>query len=242
MPTTVAVVGQGRAGSAFASVLADAGWDVKALHHGELHGDSGLVADLVLLCVPDGAVSDMANAFEAADGQVVAHCSGSLTLEVLDPHPRRGSVHPLMSIPPPPLGAQRLVGAWFAIAGDPLMADVVAAADGRAFEVRESDRALYHATSAIASNHVVALLGQVERLAGQIGVPFEAYLELSRASLDNVSDLGAVDALTGPVARGDWATVQAHVDSLPEDETAGYVAMVELAKRLVEERVSRDPL
>ncbi len=236
MPPTAAVVGMGRAGSAFASVLGDAGWEATPLHHGNVSEASRGAFDLVLLCVPDTAVAEMAEAIEADDRRVVAHCSGSLTLDVLAQHPRRASVHPLMSIPPPPLGAVRLIGSWFAIAGDPLVAEIVAAARGRSFEVPDADRALYHATSAIASNHVVALLGQVERLAERLGVPPQAYLELAQASVANVSELGAVRALTGPVARGDLDTVVAHLRALPPEETDGYAAMVELAKRLVEDR------
>jgi predicted short-subunit dehydrogenase-like oxidoreductase (DUF2520 family) len=107
---------------------------------------------------------------------------------------------------------------------------------GRSFVVQEEHRAAYHAAAAIASNHVVALLGSAERVANAVGIPIEAYLELVRASIDNVEDLGVIDALTGPVARGDWATVERHRAAIDQSELPLYDALVEAAKRVVDSR------
>jgi predicted short-subunit dehydrogenase-like oxidoreductase (DUF2520 family) len=126
-----------------------------------------------------------------------------------------------------------LVGASFAVAGDPIARRIVDDLSGRWFEVPDERRVLYHAAACIASNHVVALFGQVERVAAQAGVPLEAFFELIRASVDSVEALGPAGALTGPVARGDWATVAAHIAALPTSERPGYEAMVALASRLV---------
>jgi predicted short-subunit dehydrogenase-like oxidoreductase (DUF2520 family) len=101
--------------------------------------------------------------------------------------------------------------------------------------VADADRAAYHAAAAIASNHLVALLGQVERVAARAGVPLEAYLDLVRVTLDNVAEMGPAAALTGPVARGDWATVERHRAALPADELVAYDAMVAAARRLVDD-------
>jgi predicted short-subunit dehydrogenase-like oxidoreductase (DUF2520 family) len=102
----------------------------------------------------------------------------------------------------------------------------------RPFRLDPADRVRYHATACIASNHLVALLGQVERLAERTGVPFEAFLPLVRGTLDNVAELGVAPALTGPVARGDHETVARHVDALPTDERDTYLALVLEARRL----------
>jgi predicted short-subunit dehydrogenase-like oxidoreductase (DUF2520 family) len=102
----------------------------------------------------------------------------------------------------------------------------------RPFTVTPGARAGYHAAACVASNHLVALLGQVERLAREAGVPFEAFLPLVRASVDNVDELGPAGALTGPVARGDSSTVAAHLDALPDDERAAYRAGALAALRL----------
>jgi predicted short-subunit dehydrogenase-like oxidoreductase (DUF2520 family) len=164
---------------------------------------------------------------------VVAHVAGSLGLDVLVPHVRRASVHPLVALPSPDIGAARLTdGVWFAVAGDPIARAVVEALGGRAFTVDDAHRAAYHAAAAIASNHVVALLAQVERVAAGAGVPIDAYLDLVRATIDNVAELGAVEALTGPAARGDEATIARHLAALPDDERALYEVLADACRKL----------
>ena len=102
----------------------------------------------------------------------------------------------------------------------------------RPFRVDACDRVRYHAAACVASNHLVALLGQVERLAAHAGVPLEAFLPLVRGTVENVADLGPAAALTGPVARGDLETVARHLDELPDDERDAYRALVVEARRL----------
>ena len=67
------------------------------------------------------------------------------------------------------------------------------------------------------------------------GVPLDAYLDLVRATVDNVADLGPRDALTGPVSRGDHATVQRHLEAIDPSEHAAYEAMADAARRLIED-------
>ena len=123
-----------------------------------------------------------------------------------------------------------------ATAGDPVGVDVVNALDGRSVAVADADRSTYHAAAAVAANHLVALLGQVDRLAGSIGVPLEAYLDLARGALADVAEVGPVDALTGPVARGDRDTVARHLAALPEEERTIYAVLAGAAERLVDQR------
>jgi predicted short-subunit dehydrogenase-like oxidoreductase (DUF2520 family) len=118
------------------------------------------------------------------------------------------------------------------VAGDPVAAEVVRALGGRSFTVADADRAAYHAAACIAANHLVALMGQVERIAAPVGVPFEAYYDLAKAALDNVGVLGPVVALTGPAARGDTATIERHLAALPPEERPAYEAMAAEARRL----------
>jgi predicted short-subunit dehydrogenase-like oxidoreductase (DUF2520 family) len=227
---SVRIVGRGRAGGSLAGALEATGWVVEVVP-----GTAAVVAaevDLVVLAVPDGAIAEVAAAVEPGPA-VVAHLAGSLGLDVLTPHVRTASVHPLASLPTPEVGAERLrAGAWFAVAGDAMAAEVVAALGGRAVEVPDEQRAAYHAAAGIASNHLVALLGQVERVAAPVGVPLEAYLDLARATLDNVAALGPAAALTGPAARGDTATLDRHRAALDPSEVPAYDALVALAQRL----------
>jgi predicted short-subunit dehydrogenase-like oxidoreductase (DUF2520 family) len=111
---------------------------------------------------------------------------------------------------------------------------VVDALGGQWFMIADDDRAGYHAAACIASNHLVALLGQAERVGASAGVPREAFLDLVRATVENVAALGPVRALTGPAARGDLETLQRHREALPPSELAAYDAMVVLARRLVD--------
>ena len=109
---------------------------------------------------------------------------------------------------------------------------VVADLGGRAFEVADADRAAYHAAAVVASNHLVALLGQAERIGAPAGVPLAAFLELVRATVENVAELGPQAALTGPAARGDEATIERHLQAIGPSERAVYEAMAQEARRL----------
>lgn len=235
-PRTFRTIGAGRAGRSLAAALGATGWrHLGFLGRGDRLAAAGDGADLVVVATPDAAVAEVAAAVDPDDRTVVAHLAGSLGLDVLAPHPRPAALHPLVALPSPEIGARRLAaGAWFAVAGDPLVRRVVDDLGGRWFEVADDDRAAYHAAAAMASNHVVALLGQVARVAADIGVPAEAYLDLTRGAVDDVAALGPAAALTGPVARGDWATVAHHLAALDASEHDAYRALAAAARRLVD--------
>ncbi|MCB1039839.1 MAG: DUF2520 domain-containing protein [Acidimicrobiales bacterium] len=234
-PPRLRVVGAGRAGTALATALGRAGWQVVGLlGRGDRVERAGDGADLVVIATPDDAIAEVAATVEPT-AAVVAHLAGSLGLDVLAPHDRRAALHPLVSLPDAELGARRLLGAWFAIAGDPIAQRVASDLGGRWFEVADGDRGAYHAAAAVASNHVVALMGQVDRIAAAAGVPGEAYLQLAAGALANVAELGAAAALTGPVARGDWATVARHLEAIDPSERPAYLALAEAARRLVDD-------
>jgi len=233
--TRVRIIGHGRAGGSLATALSRAGWDVlPMLGRTDDLGGAAHDTDLLLIATPDQAIAEVAGLVEPSAHSVVAHLSGSAGLRPLVAHPRRAVLHPLVALPDAERGAERLVGAWFGLAehGDPLVAEVVASLRGRVVRVAETGWARYHAAAVIASNHLVALLGQAERVATSVGAPLEAFLDLARGSLADVADLGPRAALTGPVRRGDEATVARHLDALPEDERPAYQAMAREAARL----------
>jgi predicted short-subunit dehydrogenase-like oxidoreductase (DUF2520 family) len=230
---TVRVIGRGRAGRSLATALGRAGWGLGGVLGREddvTEAASGV--DLLVIAVPDASVASVARSVTPVASTVVAHLAGSLGLDVLEPHARRAALHPLAALPSPEIGADRLRGAWFAIAGDPLVRGVVDALEGRAFEVSDARRAAYHAAACIASNHLVALMAQVERVAEGADVPFDAYLDLVRATVDNVAALGPADALTGPASRGDDATIERHLAALPEEERELYTVLSEACRKL----------
>jgi predicted short-subunit dehydrogenase-like oxidoreductase (DUF2520 family) len=233
--TRVRIIGPGRAGTSLATALSRAGWEVlPTLGRDDDVRDAAQGTDLVLIATPDHAIAAVAAAITPVATVAVAHLSGSAGLHPLARHRRRAVLHPLVALPDPERGAERLVGAWFGIAedGDPLVAEVVASLRGRVVHVAETGWARYHAAAVIASNHLVALLGQAERVAAGVGAPIEAFLDLARGSLADVAALGPRAALTGPVRRGDTATVARHLDALPPEERAAYEVMAGEAQRL----------
>ncbi len=225
------IIGPGRAGGAFARALTKAGWEFDRSYgrHGDLLSAAAGI-DVLMICVPDRAVRSVASAVAPGDAAVV-HVAGSLGLDVLAGHKRIGSVHPLMTMPDADRGAARLLdNCHFAVAGDAVTTKIAEALGGKPFTVNDEQRALYHATAAVASNHTVALMAQVERLAAAAGVPAEAYWPLMSASMVNAAETGAGAALTGPAARADWDTLRSHRRALTQVSQQERTAKDEAAK------------
>lgn len=240
--TSLAVIGPGRVGWAmFDAVSTLAGWTVsEPLGR---HSDRAPLAavDLVLLTVPDRFLPAVAATVPL--GPVVAHVSGASGLEVLDPHRRRGSAHPLMTLPDRRIGARRLLDRCpFAVSGDPLVGRLVDDLGGEKFAIAEADRALYHATAVVCSNHVVTLLAQAERLANRLGVDPGLFHPLTRAAIADVERIGARAALTGPAVRGDWTTITRHLEELPDSERPLYVALAQAAAELGDQHFPLGPV
>lgn len=234
---SVRIIGPGRAGASMAGALDEVGWQVRPmLGRAATAAEVSVAAsdvDLVLIATPDAAVAEVAVSIEPNGTAVIAHLAGSLGLDVLVPHARPAALHPLVALPDAEVGARRLLaGAWFAVAGDPLARQVVDDLGGQALEVADQDRAAYHAAAVVASNHLVALLGQSERIASTAGVPFGALMDLVKATVANVDELGPAAALTGPAARGDTDTIRRHLEAIAPDERPAYEALAQQARRL----------
>ncbi|HUD69041.1 MAG TPA: Rossmann-like and DUF2520 domain-containing protein [Acidimicrobiales bacterium] len=231
---SIRIIGPGRAGTSFAEALRRTGH----LVDGPLGRRDDISAaadgvDALILAVPDDEIAIVAELVTPRPSCVVLHLSGSLGLDVLAPHERRASLHPLVPLPTADIGADRLLGGvTIAVAGDVLATVIATSLDARVVAVADEDRAAYHAAACIAANHVVALLGQVERLASSIGLDVAAFLGLARAAIDDVATLGPRGALTGPASRGDWSTIVRHLDALAPQERATYGACVALCLEL----------
>lgn len=232
----ISIVGAGRAGTSFSTALAASGHDVQLVHHDELHLISA--PDVILLTVPDDFIDVIALQIPHNENQIVAHVAGSRTLSVLGEHPRVASIHPLMALPSGDLGAARLYGAMYCVAGDEGIREIATALNGRIITLSDEQRTLYHATAVVAANHLVALMGHVKELAEAAGLSLEDFLPLAEQSLRDVKEVGPQDALTGPASRGDMATIDAHLAALPEAERSTYVALANAAFELAEKRRS----
>ena len=259
---TVALIGPGRAGTTISLALMATGCRVVAVAgrapdasstltaaavcdaHARLVSDVGIGANVVIVATPDHAIEQAAVA--AADAMerntLVFHLSGAKNLDVFDdlierrPDVRVASLHPLQTFPSASEGLDRLPGSFAAIAGDPQIEAIAELIQVRPLRVDPMDRVRYHAAAVVASNHVVALLGQVQRLAISAGVPFEAFHGLVEASVENAFDLGPSAALTGPVARGDLKTIEDHLRALDPVERDAYRSLAREASRLVARR------
>jgi predicted short-subunit dehydrogenase-like oxidoreductase (DUF2520 family) len=172
-------------------------------------------ADAVLLCVPDHEIAPAAALI--GPGPLVGHCSGATGLAALRPH-EAFSLHPLMTV----AGAgTKFANAGAAIAGSTPRAlgfarELAEVLSMRPVEIAEADRAAYHAAASIASNFVITLEAAAERMARSAGVDRELLVPLVRATVENWGALGPERALTGPVARGDQATVAAQRAAVAE--------------------------
>jgi predicted short-subunit dehydrogenase-like oxidoreductase (DUF2520 family) len=235
IPHSLAIVGAGRLGTALASALRATGLEID----GPLgRGADPSRVDAVLLCVPDGAIGAAAAA--VAPGVPVGHCSGATGLDVLAGH-EAFAFHPLMTVPAD--GAPAFAGAGAAVAGSTpralAVAQGLAARLGmRATTVADEDRAAYHAAASIASNFLVTLESAAERVAATAGVDRALLAPLVRAAVENWARLGAADALTGPIARGDEATVarqRAAVAERAPDLLALFDALANATRRLARE-------
>ncbi len=203
---SVQVIGSGRAGGAIAARLAERGLTVTTGREAKLG------ADLVLLAVPDAAIAEVAHSVPV--GPWLAHVSGATSLGALEPHTRRFSVHPLQTLTRQ-RGAEQLDGAWAAVTAETDEARETARWLAQTlglhpFDLADADKPLYHAGAAMASNFLVTLYRAAARLLEETGAPPEALLPLMTRTIENGF------ALTGPIARGDWSTVEAHLRALEE--------------------------
>ena len=195
------VIGAGRVGSAIAARLREREIAVAE--------DS---PELVLLCVPDRAIAEVAAT--VTPGPWVAHVSGATPLAALDPHTRRFSVHPLQTFTRA-RGAEQLDGAFGAVSAETDDAREVGLWLARTlglepFTLADSKRVAYHAGAAIASSYLVTLRRAAGSLLDAAGAPPEALDPLMRRTIENDFEL------TGPAVRGDWETVEAHLEAIRE--------------------------
>ena len=214
--SSLAIIGRGRLGQALSSALRRTGMSID----GPLgRGADGAGAPAVLLCVPDSEIA--AAAASLMPGPLVGHCSGATGLDVLAGH-EAFALHPLMTVT---AAGASFRGAGAAVAGSSpralaLAHELAARLELQPVEVADADRPLYHAAASMASNFLITLEAAAEQLAAPAGVTRAMLGPLVRASVENWLEQGPERALTGPIARGDEATVDrqraAIADRAPE--------------------------
>ncbi len=209
-------------------------------------------AGVVVLAVKDDAIRPLAEALARAGAigadQVVLHLSGVQGQEALGPlvssRAALGSLHPLQTISDPERAPDRLRGAWAAVEGMPR---AVQAAEGLAqdlgmhpFRIPSKAKPVYHAGAVFASNYFVVVEAVAQRLLRHAGLSdaeaWQALRPLVEGTFQNLTHQEPLAALTGPVARGDEATIQRHLESLTRDDALLYRALGRAALELAEKR------
>ena len=239
-PLRGAIVGAGRMGRALAAELSS--WDGPFGRGFDGLAVDGDPYDVVILAVPDAEIARAAAIVRP--GPLVGHVAGAVGLEALAPHECFG-IHPLMTVPH--TGAT-FAGAGAAVAGSTQHALATARSIARslgllAFEIADADRAAYHAAASIASNFLVALEAAAEALLSTTGADRRLLVPLVRATVDNWAANGGSAALTGPIARGDEATVarqRAAVAQRTPDLLAMFDTLCDLTRALAGRRSGDD--
>jgi predicted short-subunit dehydrogenase-like oxidoreductase (DUF2520 family) len=187
-------------------------------------------ADTIFLCLPDREIGRAAAALSRAridwTPKIVFHTSGLLPAAVLNPLREKGArvaaFHPVQSFASKETPGSRFAGIFFGLEGNrdaiALAKTIIRQLGGRALIVSPEARPLYHAACSLASNYFVILLDAAARLLTQAGfegkTPLRLLLPLVEGTLQNVKIFDMTAALTGPAARGDRITIQAHLDAL----------------------------
>lgn len=193
--------------------------------------DLMLESDVVIVAVRDDAIAEVAEMLVATGlitaQHVMMHCSGAISAEtafagVRDRVGGIATLHPLRAIGDARAAMRSLPGTVFGVEGDaagrPVAHNLVQSIGGTALELSSEQMAAYHAAAAMASNYVVALIDAAAAVLATAGIDqrdaVAALVPLARGSLDNVAERGVVDGLTGPIQRGDRATVNRHLEAL----------------------------
>jgi predicted short-subunit dehydrogenase-like oxidoreductase (DUF2520 family) len=241
--TRIGFVGAGRLAASLASALHRAGYCVSAVSSLRLQSARALAhatgagpattadevagaSDFVFLTVPDAAIAKVARRTQWRSGQAVVHCSGALDLEVLAPAVEAGGLagcfHPLQSFPSREGDAERFrsITCGIEASGElaPALDRIARDLGSKAVRLEGIDRAKYHAAAVFASNYVVSLFAAAEEVWEQAGLPRAsarpALAPLLLGAAENAAGRELADALTGPVARGDIATIERHLAAL----------------------------
>lgn len=248
---SVSIVGAGRLGTAFAVALAAKGYAIEAVVTPRIQGARRAVrllgsqthalsstqlaelppSNILLITTPDDAIESVAVRLAASikwsgRGCVALHASGALSSEALsrlnEVGFQTGSMHPLMSVSDPHVGAASLKDAHFCIEGQPravrVARSLVRALGGKSFSIHTRDKALYHAAAVMSSGHMVALFDIVTEMLERCGLTDgqanDVLMPLLRSTVENLARHSPARALTGTFARADAATVRKHLAAL----------------------------
>jgi predicted short-subunit dehydrogenase-like oxidoreductase (DUF2520 family) len=218
-------------------------------------------AEFIFITTPDDVIASVASQVKWRQGQMVVHCSGADSTDILEPARKAGAYvgvfHPLQTFAGAEQAMENMPGSTFTLEAEaPLLEtlqDMAGALGGRWIRLKAGDRAIYHAAAVIACNYLVTLVKMATDLWQTFGVPreraTEALLPLIRGTVHNVETLGIPRCLTGPIARGDSGTIKKHLKALEKaspDMLSSYRELglktipIALAKGKIDEQQARE--
>jgi len=244
--TKIGFIGAGKVGTALAVQLSNKGYPVVAVASRTMQSAQKLadavpsckayenvqqiadIADLIFITTPDDAIEPVVAKIKWNKGNLVVHCSGAGSLDILEAAFKTGAqvgaIHPLQSFANVGQAIKNIPGSTFAIEGDgpivDLLKEIANALDGKAIELGAGNKVLYHAAAVMACNYFVTLMKLSTDIWQGFGVDsndaIEALAPLIQGTVNNLINVGLPNALTGPIARGDVGTIQKHIDAFKQ--------------------------
>lgn len=242
----IGFIGAGKVGTALAVQLSSKGYPVIAVASRTMQSAQKLAvlvpgckayenvqqiadnAGLIFITTPDDAIEPVAAKIKWNKGNLVVHCSGAGSLDILDVALKTGAqvgaIHPLQSFANVEQAIKNIPGSTFAIEGDgpivDLLTEIAKALDGKAIELGAGNKVLYHAAAVMACNYFVTLMKLSTDIWQGFGVDsneaIQALSPLIQGTVNNLINVGLPNSLTGPIARGDVGTIQKHIDAFKE--------------------------
>jgi predicted short-subunit dehydrogenase-like oxidoreductase (DUF2520 family) len=251
---TIGIIGAGVTGTALACQLWQQGYQVVAVNSRSLSSSERLasmvsgclvcqsaqevsnLSQVVFITTPDDIIADVAQKLTWTEGQIVVHCSGVHSTDILEPAHKYGAgiccLHPLQTFASIEEAIHNISGSTFALEGDgpvlDIARDMAEAMNGNVILLKAGDKVLYHAAAVTLSNYLVTLMKTAADLWQSFGIPqdeaVKALLPLLKGTVNNIERVGIPGCLTGPIARGDVETIRKHVTALEKSHPASIDA------------------
>jgi len=202
-------------------------------------------AELIFITTPDDTIASVAAETQWHRGQSVVHCSGALSVDILEPAKklgaRVGAFHPLQTFASVKQAIENMPGSTFAVEAEEsllsTLKDMAIALDGHWIELKANDKVAYHAAAVIAGNYLVTIAKLATDLWQSFNIPqsqaTQALLPLIRGTIHNIDTVGIPQCLTGPIARGDIETIKKHLNALQKVAPALLSTYQELGRQTI---------
>jgi predicted short-subunit dehydrogenase-like oxidoreductase (DUF2520 family) len=260
-PNNIAIIGKGKVGQSLAQLFASLNHNVVNIGRRKSEQIAAVAdADITLICVSDEAIQSVCErlANSVKKDSVVAHCSGALDSSILSLAKQRGcsvaSCHPLNTFPSISVSLQRFAntkhGSYMYAEGEQdALNTLLPLFENAGFNntcINREAKPLYHAACVFACNYLSSLMDMSLEAAAKAGLEKESFWRslqpLVQSTIENINQHGTTGALSGPIARGDSTTVEAHMHALAEHSESLKVSYADLGLRALEIAIRKGEL